>query len=99
MPLRRLVASAFPSLPSITLIGVIDERGDVVESLQEFAPTNIIDREFFKTHLQADTQRLLISSPVLGRVSGRWAITITRRINKRTVRSVASSPSRSSRAT
>src|SRR5918993_3642890 len=82
VPLRRLVAPAFSSLASITFIGVIDERGDVVESLQEFGPTNIIDREFFKTHQQADTRTLLISSPVLGRVSGRWAITITRRINK-----------------
>jgi two-component system, cell cycle sensor histidine kinase and response regulator CckA len=82
IPLRRLVAPAFSSLASITFIGVTDERGDVVESLQEFARTNIIDREFFKTHQQADTGKLLISSPVLGRVSGRWAITLTRRINK-----------------
>jgi hypothetical protein len=82
VPLRRLVAPAFSSLSSITFIGVTDERGDVIESLQEFAPTNIIDREFFKTHQQADTHKLVISSPVLGRVSGRWAITLTRRINK-----------------
>jgi hypothetical protein len=45
VPLRRLVAPAFSSLSSITFIGVTDEHGNVVESLQEFAPTNIIDRE------------------------------------------------------
>lgn len=82
IPLRRLVTPAFSSLTSITFIGVTNERGDVIESLQEFAPTNVIDREFFKTHQQADTRKLLISGPVLGRVSGRWAITLTRRINK-----------------
>jgi PAS domain S-box-containing protein len=82
MPLQRLVAPAFASLSSITFIGVANERGDVVESLQEFAPTNIIDREFFKVHQQGDTNRLLISEPLLGRVSGRWAITLTRRINR-----------------
>jgi len=82
IPLRRLVAPTFSSLSSITLIGVIDERGDLVESLHEFTPTNIVDREFFKAHQQIDTNRLLISAPVLGRVSGRWAITLTRRINK-----------------
>ena len=82
VPLRRIVAPAFSSLSGITFIGVTNERGDVVESLQEFAPTNIIDREFFKVHQHADTNRLLISEPVLGRVSGRWAITLTRRINK-----------------
>jgi len=82
LPLRRLVAPAFSSLSAITFIGVTNERGDVVESLQEFAPTNVIDREFFKIHQQSDTNKLLISEPVLGRVSGRWAITLTRRLNK-----------------
>ena len=81
LPLRRIVAPAFSSLSSITFIGVTNERGDVVESLQAFPPTNVGDREFFKTHQQADLNRLLISAPVLGRVSGRWAITLTRRIN------------------
>ncbi len=82
IPLRRLVAPAFANKSSITFIGVINDRGDVVESLAEFAPTNIVDREFFKTHRQSDLGRLLISEPVLGRVSGRWTITLTRRVNK-----------------
>ena len=82
LPLKRLVAPAFSSLSSITFIGVTNERGDVIESMQEFAPTNVVDRGFFKEHQQADSNRLLISEPVLGRVSGRWAITLTRRFNK-----------------
>ena len=81
IPLRRLVAPAFGDEPSITFIGVTNARGDVIESLSEFAPTNIVDREFFQTHRQSDTHKLLISEPVLGRVSGRWAITLTRRLN------------------
>jgi PAS domain S-box-containing protein len=82
IPLRRIVAPAFAASSSITFIGVTDANGNVVESLREFAPTNVIDREFFKKHQQEDTGHLLISEPVLGRVSGRWAITLTRRINK-----------------
>jgi two-component system cell cycle sensor histidine kinase/response regulator CckA len=82
LPLKRLMAPAFASLSSITFIGVVSEHGDVVESLREFTPTNITDREFFKTHQAGEISRLLISEPVLGRVSGRWAITLTRRINK-----------------
>jgi PAS domain S-box-containing protein len=82
LPLKRLVSPAFSSLNSITFIGVTNEHGDVIESMQDFAPTNVRDREFFKAHQQADTNRLLISEPVLGRVSGRWAITLTRRINQ-----------------
>jgi PAS domain S-box-containing protein len=82
LPLRRLVAPAFGDESSITFIGVTNERGDVVESMAEFAPTNVADREFFQTHRQSDTHKLLISEPVLGRVSGRWAITLTRRLNR-----------------
>jgi two-component system, cell cycle sensor histidine kinase and response regulator CckA len=82
VPLRRLVEPVFSSRSAITFIGVTDERGDVVESFHEFAPTNIVDREFFRAHQRSDTNRLLISEPVLGRISGRWAITLTRRINK-----------------
>jgi two-component system, cell cycle sensor histidine kinase and response regulator CckA len=82
IPLRRLVAPAFANSSSITFIGVTDEKGNVVESLREFAPTNVVDREFFKTHQLNDSHKLLISEPVLGRVSGRWAITLTRRINQ-----------------
>jgi PAS domain S-box-containing protein len=82
IPLRRLVAPAFANKASITFIGVTNDRGDVVESLAEFAPTNIVDREFFQTHRQFDLGRLLISEPVLGRISGRWTITLTRRVNK-----------------
>ena len=81
IPLRRLVAPAFSDEPAITFIGVTNERGDVVESMAAFAPTNVVDREFFQTHRQSDTHKLLISEPVLGRVSGRWAITLTRRLN------------------
>jgi PAS domain S-box-containing protein len=81
LPLKRLVAPAFSSLSSITFVGVTNARGDVTESVQEFAPTNVIDRGFFKAHRQADTNRMIISEPVLGRVSGRWTITLTRRIN------------------
>ena len=52
IPVRRLVAPAFANNSSITFIGVTNDRGDVVESLAEFAPTNIVDREFFQTHRQ-----------------------------------------------
>ena len=82
IPLRRLVAPAFGGESSITFIGVTNERGDVIESLTEFPPTNVLDREFFQQHRQSDTHKLIISEPVLGRVSGRWTITLTRRLNK-----------------
>lgn len=82
LPLTRLVGPALTSQSSITFVGATDEHGDVIESLQKFPPTNITDREFFKKHQQGDSGKLLISEPVLGRISGKWSITLTRRINK-----------------
>ncbi|MEO8677769.1 MAG: ATP-binding protein [Vicinamibacterales bacterium] len=81
IPLNRLIPQAMWS-PPFTFIGVTDERGDVVESLQPFAATNASDREMFKVHQQRDTKALLIAAPLLGRISGQWAITLSRRINK-----------------
>ncbi|MDP2053924.1 MAG: ATP-binding protein [Acidobacteriota bacterium] len=82
IPLGRLVAPAFAGRPSIAFIGVTNERGDIVDSLQPFQPTNVTDRDFFQRHQRGEAPGLLISEPVLGRVSGLWAISLTRRIVK-----------------
>lgn len=80
IPLARLVAPAFAGRPSVAFVGVANQRGDIVDSLQRFEPTNVTDREFFQRHQRGEAPGLLISEPVLGRVSGLWAITLTRRI-------------------
>ena len=82
IPVARLVAPVFAGNTSVTFVGVINERGDVVESWQEFSPTNVADRDFFQRHQRGETQGLLISEPVLGRISGRWTITLTRRFDQ-----------------
>ena len=82
IPVARLVAPAFAGISSVTFVGVTNARGDVVEALQEFSPTNVADRDFFQRHQRGETQSLLISAPVLGRISGRWAITLTRRFDQ-----------------
>jgi signal transduction histidine kinase len=64
------------------LFSVIDEKGDVILSSQPFSPMNLADRAHIKVHMNGNEDTLFISKPVLGRVSQRWSLQLTRRINR-----------------
>lgn len=69
--------------PTFLLVGIIDENGDFILSNQEkHVPSNLKDREHVLVHVKADTGKLFISKPVIGRSSGKWSINMTRRLNK-----------------
>ncbi len=62
--------------------GIIDERGMLAASSHPFKPVSLADRAHFQVHAGADTGQLFISKPVVGRVSGKPSIQLSRRINK-----------------
>jgi two-component system sensor histidine kinase BarA len=62
------------------LFTVVDANGNTVLSSRPFTPTNLSDREHIKVHAAGRTGGLFISKPVLGRVSKKWSIQLTRRI-------------------
>ncbi len=64
------------------LYSIVDERGEVVLSSKPFTSINLADREHVRVHIDSDQSGLFISKPVLGRVSGKWSIQMTRRISR-----------------
>lgn len=64
------------------LFTIVDQRADVVLSTQPFKSTNLGDRPHIRVHLPAGPDQLYVSQPVLGRVSHKWSLQMTRRISK-----------------
>ncbi|GIZ11319.1 diguanylate cyclase domain-containing protein [Pseudomonas sp. NCCP-436] len=65
-----------------TIISVVNEHGEVVSSSQSNGPVNYADRDFFIAQRNARDDRLFINPPVLGRVSGRWLIPLSLRMER-----------------
>jgi signal transduction histidine kinase/DNA-binding NarL/FixJ family response regulator len=61
-------------------LALIDRNGVMIASSlqQRPSPVDLSDREHFRVHRDSGKDRLFISKPVLGRVSPRWTIQLTR---------------------
>ncbi|TNF06532.1 MAG: diguanylate cyclase, partial [Pseudomonadales bacterium] len=78
--LRRWVEEGVIREEMFTIISVVDEHGDIVSSSRSTGPVNYADREFFTAQRDARIDHLFISQPVFGRVSKRWLIPMSLRI-------------------
>ena len=64
-------------------IGIIGPDGyALVTSLPQLGPLDLSDREHFRVHLDPDSPQPFISKPVIGRISHKPSIQITRRIER-----------------
>lgn len=58
-----------------------DVNGSLIESSQDDTPRiNVSDREYFRFQKAATDDQLFIGPPIVGRLSGRWIIMLTRRL-------------------
>jgi diguanylate cyclase (GGDEF)-like protein/PAS domain S-box-containing protein len=74
IPLRRWVEQNVIREEMFTIVSVVNAAGDVVGSSQRTGKINYADRAFFRAQRDARQDRLFVSVPVLGRISGKWLI-------------------------
>lgn len=80
--LPRLLSEGRFSGQPLGVLAVIDKNGVLAASSREnFARVDNSDLEAFQVHKGIDTGKLFISKPVFGRVTGKWLIQMSRRIN------------------
>ena len=60
---------------------IVDAHADVILSSLPFKAVNVADREHIRVHLRAGDDQLYVSRPVLGRLSNKWSLQLTRRIS------------------
>ncbi len=69
------------SRAGILQVALVDAKGLVTWGSLPFVPgTSIADREYFKVHIAPGGPERFLSDPVLGRVSKKWSIQLTRRL-------------------
>ncbi len=82
--LQQEVARVFATLDSQYLLQIATIDADGMLGYSSLGtpdqPLDLSDREHYRVHRDATEDRLFISRPVLGRVSGRWSVQFTRRM-------------------
>jgi diguanylate cyclase (GGDEF)-like protein len=68
----------------IVQVSIIDAQGIMRASSagpQPAPPLDLSDREHFRAQLESKEDRLFISKPLIGRVSGKWSVQLSRRLS------------------
>ncbi|CAG4918348.1 diguanylate cyclase domain-containing protein [Paraburkholderia gardini] len=79
--LKALQDAGFFTRETAAQVSIVDPAGRILQSTIPYAGgVYITDRQHFAVHRTPDVPGLYISKPVLGRVSGKWTIQLTRRL-------------------
>ena len=78
--LERFLKIQLDQMPEAHAIHVTDETGRIRwgKGVDPARPASADDRDYFRRHRDATDDRLIVSPPVIGRVSGIWVMPFTR---------------------
>ena len=80
--LHVLLKSHRDSVPEVSLLHLINAHGEHIHSsLASLPVVNLSDRPYFQRQRDDAAAGLVISSPLVSRVTGKWTLIICRRIN------------------
>ncbi len=79
--LRALLAASGLDTRYYTVFSVIGADGEVLASNAPALTQNFADRGYFREHMDKPQDELSIGPPLLGRLTGRWVVALTRRID------------------
>ncbi|MDP1529661.1 MAG: diguanylate cyclase [Rhodoferax sp.] len=83
LDLAALVREGAVDVDLLHQVGIIDAQGIFrLSNLPQTPAVNLADREYFKVHVARAGNELFVSQPMLGRVSNKWTIQLTRRISQ-----------------
>lgn len=81
--LKNLVARGIIHNDALVQVAIVNSRGLLIDS--SFAidkkPIHLSDREYFRIHIPQDIGNLYVSKLVLGRISNKWTLQFSRRLN------------------
>ena len=65
----------------IAVISVINVRGDLIANSPPAPVISIADLPHFRAHVERDSGKPFLGKPLLGRVSQKWSMHVSRRVN------------------
>ena len=80
--LEELLAASTINPALINFSAIMDESGVIIVGRTGGISGNARDRAYFQFHQKRSSDEIFIDRPILGRVTGKWSIPVSRRINK-----------------
>ncbi|MBF0558968.1 MAG: hypothetical protein HQL08_09320 [Nitrospirae bacterium] len=82
--LNRFIVRQHARLPELDGLRMADAQGNIIygTGVTPGLKANIADREYFVRLRENAEAKLVISKPVVGRVTGEWVVLLARRLNK-----------------